>query len=113
MVDGVLEIASRYALPAAAAIVGAMYLDAKHHIVKDLSAWQAARQLQKRVAEGNAMMGDYCTLYHMLDFNDPAAEAFWFEGRGWTFADVKREADKLAQWFLDHGVRTKGVITLG
>jgi hypothetical protein len=107
--EAVLEVASRYAIPAAAATVGAMYLDAKHHIVKDISEWYASRKLQRIVAEGAQMLGDYYTLYHMLELNDPAAEAFWFEGRGWTFGDVRREASKLAQWFLDHGVQTKGM----
>jgi hypothetical protein len=104
-----LEVASQYALPTAVATVGAMYLDAKHHIVKDIQEWRATRKFRKVVAESVQLMGDYCTLYHALKLNDQKADAFWFEGRSWTFADVSREADKLAQWFLDHGIRTKGV----
>lgn len=104
-----LEVASQYALPTAVATVGAMYLDGKHHIIKDIQEWRARRKLQKVVAECVRLMGNYCTLYHTLKLNDQKADAFWFEGRSWTFADVTREADKLAQWFLDQGIRTKGI----
>jgi len=107
--DTLVDVATRYALPAAAATVGAMYLDAKHHIVKDISNWRRGREFQNILAEGEELMGDYYTLYHALELNDQKADAFWFEGRSWTFADVRREADKLAQWFLDQGIRTKGM----
>ena len=107
--DTLVEVASRYALPAAAATVGAMYMNAKHHIVKDINAWRAKQRFQGVVAEGAKLMGDYYTLYHAIKLNDPKAEALWFEGRSWSFADVRREADKLAQWFLDQGIRTKGI----
>lgn len=106
--DSLVDVASRYALPAAVATVGAMYLDAKHHIVKDISNWRKSKEFQNILAEGRQLMGDYYTLYHALELNDQKADAFWFEGRSWTFADVRREADKLAQWFLDQGIRTKG-----
>ena len=46
-----VEVASRYTLPAAAATVGAMYMDAKHHIVKDINAWRAKRRFPRVVAE--------------------------------------------------------------
>ena len=108
--DTIVDVASQYALPAAVATVGAMYLDAKHHIVKDINDWRGKRQMGKIIAEGAERMGDYCTLYHALEMNDPKAEGFWFEQRSWTFADIRREADKLAQWFMDQGVRTKGTI---
>jgi len=106
--ENIIEVASQYALPAAVATVGAMYLDAKHHIVKDIREWRNKRQFQSTMVEGNKIMGDYFTIYHMLQLNDPKAEGFWFEGRSWTFSEIIREADKLAQWFIDQGVRTKG-----
>ena len=53
-------------------------------------------------------MRNYYTLYHAIELNDPKAEGFCFEGRSWTFADVRRDADKLAQWLLDQGIQTKG-----
>ena len=104
-----MELTSRFALPVAAAVVGGMYLDAKHHIVKDITAWRARRQFNNNIAECARLMGDYCTLYHAIDYVDPKAEALWFEGRSWTYADLKREADRLAQWFVDEGIRTKGI----
>ena len=107
--ENIVGLASRYAAPVAAAAAGALYLDAKHHIVKDIRDWQSKRAVQNIIAEGAKLMGDYYTLYHCLEFNDIKAEAFWFEGRSWTYGDVKRDADKLAQWFLDQGIRTKGM----
>jgi hypothetical protein len=108
--DNIMEVVSRYALPVTAATVGAMYLDAKHHIVKDVTAWRARKNFQKLVVDGYRRLGDYFTIYHAIEMNDPKADAFWFEQRSWTFGDVRREADKLAQWFLDQGIQTKGMI---
>jgi hypothetical protein len=108
--DTFVDVASQYVLPATAATIGAMYLDAKHHIVKDINEWRGKRKMGNVISEAAQMMGDYCTLYHALELNDPKAEGFWFEQRSWTFADIRREADKLAQWFMDQGVRTKGLL---
>lgn len=60
------------------------------------------------MAELAELMRNYYTLYHAIELNDPKAEGFCFEGRSWTFADVRRDADKLAQWLLDQGIQTKG-----
>ena len=106
--DNLIDVATQYALPAATAAVGAMYLDAKFHITKDLNDWRTKRKFGGIVAEGAKAMGDYYTLYHALELNDQTKDAFWFEGRSWNFADVRREADKLAQWFIDQGIQTKG-----
>ena len=103
-----MEVAAQYALPAAAATAGAMYLDAKHHITKDIRDWRNRRKFQSTVEEGRKLMGDYFTIYRMLELNDPNADGFWFENRSWTFGEIIREADKLAQWFSDQGVRYKG-----
>lgn len=104
-----MEAVSRYSLPMTAATLGAMYLDAKYRIVKDINAWNYRRQFRKLLQERIRKVGDYVTLYHVLEMNDPNAEAFWFEGRSWTYGDVRKEADKLAQWFLDQGIKTKGI----
>jgi len=89
-----------------------MYLDAKHHITKDLRDWSTKRKMPKAIAEVGKRLGDYWTLYHAIEFLDPELEAFWFEGRSWKYGEVRREADKLAQWFLDQGVKTKGMSLL-
>jgi hypothetical protein len=106
--DKIVELASQYALPAAAATVGAMCLDAKHHIVKDLGASRATRAFRKSVKDAHDRLGDYCTLYHLIESNDSSAEAFWFEGRSWTYGEVRLETDRLAQWFIDQGIKAKG-----
>ena len=103
----------KYVLPAAVATAGAMYLDAKHHILKDISTWRASRKFRKLLGENAKLFGDYHTLYHALELNNPNAHAFWFEGLPWTFGEVREMADRLAQWFLDRGIRTKGTSTQG
>jgi hypothetical protein len=108
--DNLIDVATQYALPAATAAVGAMYLNAKFHITKDLNDWRTKRKFGGIVAEGAKAMGDYYTLYHALELNDQTKDAFWFEGQSWNFADVRREADKLAQWFIDQGIQTKGTL---
>jgi len=107
--ENLIDVATQYALPTAVATVGAMYLDAKYHIAKDINDWRTKRKFGGVVAEGAQAMGDYYTLYHALELNDQKKDAFWFEGRCWSFADVRREADKLAQWFIDQGIQTKGL----
>jgi hypothetical protein len=109
--ENIMEVAAQYALPAAAATVGAMYFDAKHHVVKDIRDWRTKRKFQSIAAEGAKLMGDYFTIYRILELNDPKAEGFWFENRSWTFSEIIREADRLAQWFIDQGIRTKGFFT--
>ena len=108
--ENLIGVASQYALPTAVAAVGAMYLDAKFHLAKDINDWRTKRKFGGVVAEGAKAMRDYYTLYHALELNDQKKDAFWFEGRSWTFEDVRREADKLAQWFIDHGIQTKGLL---
>ena len=106
--DTFLEVASHFALPAAATAAGALYLDVKHHIAKDINNWRAKRMFGGVVADVQRKMGDYCTLYHQMQLNDPNAEGFWFEQRSWTFGEILREADKLAQWFINQGIDAKG-----
>ena len=103
-------IASRYALPAVSVTLGAMYLDGKHHIIKDINTWRQKRRFKTALAENAKLMGDYFTLYHAIEHIDPQREAFHFEGRSWTFGEVREEADKLAQWFLDQGIHAKGIL---
>jgi hypothetical protein len=108
--DSMLDVSTKYALPAALAAVGAMYLDAKHFIMKDFRSWSAKRHLYKdNVPLITKMMGEYYGIYHAITFNDPNTEGFWFEGRSWTFGQITKEADKLAQWFIDQGIKTKGI----
>jgi len=110
--ENLFDVAAQYALPATVATVGAMYLDAKYHIAKDLNDWRSKRKFSGVIAEGAKAMGDYYTLYHALELNNQKQDAFWFEGRSWTFADVRREADKLAQWFINQGIHTKGLLSM-
>jgi acyl-CoA synthetase (AMP-forming)/AMP-acid ligase II len=105
----VVEMASQFVLPAAVATVTGMYLDAKHHLVKDFNQWRTTKEFRRTVVADTAKrMGDYYTVYHALEWHDPSAEGFLFEGWSWSFGEIRREADKLAQWFLDQGIQTRG-----
>jgi hypothetical protein len=78
-----------------------MYIDAKHHIVKDINSRRAKRRFKGVVTEDSILMEDYYTLYHAIELNDPKAEAFWFEVEVGLLRMLVGEADKLAQLFLD------------
>lgn len=41
----------------------------------------------------------------MMELCNPQDEALWFEGRTWTYDELKREVDALAEILLDHGVK--------
>ena len=35
-------------------------------------------------------LGDHVTLYHLSEFCDPNAEALWFEGKTWSYDELRR-----------------------
>jgi hypothetical protein len=108
--ESLAQIASQYVLPITVATVAGMYIDAKYHLVKDYQKWRSVQKFRKNVvADVAKRMEDYYTVYHALEWHDPKAEGFWFEGRTWTFGEIRKEADRLAQWFLDQGIQTKGL----
>jgi hypothetical protein len=54
------------------------------------------RQLQHERAWGKRLgaviesLGDTCTIYHMFDRVSPEVEALWFEGKTWTYGELKK-----------------------
>lgn len=84
--------ASAVALASASALVVGAYLDVKLGISIDLRELSHDREWQKRFAKRLQTLSSNCTVYHMLDQADQEAEALWFEGRTWTYAELKNGA---------------------
>jgi len=77
------------ALVAATLATGA-YLNAKFGIGIDLKQLSHDREWSKRLGERIQELGDTCTLYRMFDIVHPNIEALWFEGRTWTYGELKK-----------------------
>jgi len=74
----------------AAALATGAYVNAKFGIGIDLQQLCYDREWNKRLGERIQELGDTCTLYRMFDMVDPNIEALWFEGRTWTYGELKR-----------------------
>lgn len=84
-----IPAASSIAWASAAAVAGGAYLNAKFHIGTDLKQLRYDREWGARLGKRLQEAGTNCTLYGMLDIVDPGAEALWFEGRTWTYGQLK------------------------
>jgi hypothetical protein len=74
----------------AAALAAGAYLNAKFGIGEDLQQLKYDREWGQRLGRRISELGDTCTLYQMFHRVSPAIEALWFEGRSWTYGDLKR-----------------------
>jgi hypothetical protein len=84
-----MTVASAAAILAASA-AGLAYVDGLYSISRDVSEFLADRRFGKRLNERLRRLGTHVTMYHLWELADPSAEALWFEGRAWTFAEAKR-----------------------
>jgi hypothetical protein len=75
---------------ASAALAAGAYLNAKWSIGIDLKNLQHDRAWGKRLGAFIGALGDTVTLYGMLERVNPHAEALWFEGRTWTYGEIKK-----------------------
>lgn len=77
------------ALVGAAALAAGAYLNAKLAISTDIRNLRTDRawgnRLQSRIQE----LGDNCSLYHIFNRIDPTIEFLWFEGKTWTYGEIK------------------------
>jgi hypothetical protein len=76
-------------LVSAAALATGAYLDAKLGIGVDLRQISYERESQARLEQRLRDLGDTCSLYRMFEMADPGIEALWFEGRTWTYGQLK------------------------
>jgi hypothetical protein len=73
----------------AAALAAGAYLNAKLGIAADLNELALAREFSARVGERIRRLGDTVTLYRVFELASETAEALWFEGRTWTYRELK------------------------
>ncbi|OAP57314.1 hypothetical protein AYL99_08052 [Fonsecaea erecta] len=102
---------------AAAAATGiSMYLDGKYSIRSDLAQMRGGRDLQKYV-EG--LFRDYgeddWSFYHIIhstyaENHHTDKEAFVFEGRTWTYRQLREEIGRLAETFERLGIKNRTVV---
>lgn len=78
------------ALVGAAALAAGAYLNGKLSISQDVKQlrhdWAWATRLGTRIAD----LGDCCSIYHIFNRVDPTLEFLWFEGKSWTYGELKK-----------------------
>ena len=77
-------------LISAAVLAAGAYVNAKYSIVNDLKQLESGRAWRNRMGKRIEELGDTCTLYGIFDLVDPKIEALWFEGRTWTYGELKQ-----------------------
>jgi len=87
-----MEQLSTKALTAAtvAFLAGATYIDGHYAITRDIKHLLSDRRYGQRIQARCQQLANHATLYHWLELADPKAEALWFEGRSWTYAEMKQ-----------------------
>lgn len=76
-------------LSATAAIAGAAYVNGKLGIQKDLTQLSYDREWFTRFQQRIKSLEGFCTLYRIFELADRNSESLWFEGRTWTYAELK------------------------
>lgn len=74
---------------ATAAAVAALFLNEKYGLSRDISELSQSRKFKKRLDARLSQLGDDVTIYRMLELAKPDAPALWFEGRSWTYSELK------------------------
>jgi hypothetical protein len=77
------------AMISAATVAAGAYLNAKLAIGTDLRQLRYDREWISRLGRRIQELGDTCTLYAIFDRVDQNLEALWFEGRTWTYGELK------------------------
>lgn len=74
----------------ATALATGAYLNAKFSVGADLKQLRYDREWGRRLGERIQGLGDTCTLFAMFDKVDEGGEALWFEGRSWSYGELKQ-----------------------
>ncbi|KAF2668444.1 bifunctional fatty acid transporter and acyl-CoA synthetase [Microthyrium microscopicum] len=98
-------ISSSAAVAAAATTAGALYLDGKYNISRDIQQLLSDRRWRKRMQNRIDELGEHVHSYRMYQLAKQDVEALWFEGRGWTYAEALNNADSLAEVLYHQGIR--------
>lgn len=73
---------------ATATLLTALYANTRYGVSYDINQLLSEKAFRKRMDERIRALGDDASLFHMLQLAEPQAEALWFEGRGWTYAEL-------------------------
>jgi hypothetical protein len=76
-------------LISAATVASAAYLNARLGIGADIRQLRDESSWKKRLAQRQQDLGPICTLFGMFEKVNPELEALWFEGRTWTYRELK------------------------
>lgn len=86
-----LPITQQAAVVGAAALTAAAaYVNAKLSIGRDLKTLRYEKSFGQRLGAKIQELGDTCTLYNIFDRVDPNIAILWFEGREWTYGELKQ-----------------------
>ncbi|RSL55957.1 hypothetical protein CEP53_006941 [Fusarium sp. AF-6] len=97
---------------ATATLLSALYANTRYGVSYDINQLLSEKAFRNRIDERARALGDDFSLYHMMQLAKPQAEALWFEGRGWTYAELILESRKLAAVFHHHGVSSGDVVAV-
>ncbi|KAF2435254.1 bifunctional fatty acid transporter and acyl-CoA synthetase [Tothia fuscella] len=88
----------------AALVAGAAYIDGHYNIRRDIRQLRGDKRFGERLQRRCQDLGGYASLYHHLEMTDQGVEGLWFEGRSWTYGQMKTEVDALAEILHRNGV---------
>ncbi|UPL02350.1 hypothetical protein LCI18_013284 [Fusarium solani-melongenae] len=97
---------------ATATLLTALYANTRYGVSYDINQLLSEKAFRKRMDERVRALGDDVSLYHMMQLAEPQAEALWFEGRGWTYAELILESSRLAAVFYHHGVSSGDAVAI-
>ncbi|OWP05437.1 hypothetical protein B2J93_7638 [Marssonina coronariae] len=100
------------AVASAAAVAAGAYLNAKLSVGLDLKSLRHDRQWRQRLGAKIASLGDTCTIYGIFDAVDPNIEALWFEGKTWTYGELKRDVARLAAFLEEQGIQKNDFVAV-
>ncbi|KAH8811094.1 putative bifunctional fatty acid transporter/acyl-CoA synthetase [Xylogone sp. PMI_703] len=89
----------------AAAVAAGAYLNARLSISTDLRQLRYDRDWVVRLGKRIQELGGLCTMYGMFDRVDLKMDALWFEGRTWTYGQLKNEVNRFAAFLNANGIK--------
>lgn len=103
---------AKIAAGTAAALLGTAVLDKTYGLSLDVKRILQDKNFRDRYLARAKELGDDTTIYHMLELAKQDAPALWFEGRTWTYTEIKIEADSLAAIFHQRGITSGDVVAV-
>lgn len=93
--------------------LAAMYIDAKTFLVSDLHALYTRVRATKATMDLVKHLGmDNANVWKILESADESAVALYFEGREWTYGELKNETSRLADFLYSLGIREKQIVAV-